>query len=141
MPVSYLNKVGWTVRFRPVGSRSPTIYLEVTQAFTVCSLGYQNNQCQNDRRKAILLTSSCIRPIANSDAESVVCPYMASAQLPPSGSPCPLHSLYWPALYRQNIMSNRWENPYFIYWTHPDSYCINNDHILCTDYKHFPFIL
>lgn len=83
-----------------MSSRSPTIYLEVTQAFTVCSRGYQNNQCQNGRRrKAILLTSSCIRPTANSSAESVVCPYMASAQLPPSTAPLlPPHSLHWTAL-------------------------------------------
>lgn len=67
----------------------PVIYLEVTRAFTVCSRGYQNNQCQNGkRRKAILLTSSCIRPAANGNAESMVCPYMASAQLPPSVALC-----------------------------------------------------
>lgn len=63
---------------RTRSARSPTISVQVTQAFTVCSRGYQNTQCQSSsRRKAILLTSSCIRLAANSSAELMLCPYMA----------------------------------------------------------------
>lgn len=44
VPVSYLNKVWPPVSLvRTLSSPSPTIYFEVTQAFTVCSRGYQNN--------------------------------------------------------------------------------------------------
>lgn len=43
-PVSDVSKVRVHVSLvRTLSSRSPTIYFEVTQAFTVCSRGYQNN--------------------------------------------------------------------------------------------------
>lgn len=89
MPVSPLHTAWLTVRLvRTLGTRSPAIYLEVTQAFTLCSRDTKIICVKTARGgKAILLTSSCTGPTANRRAESVVCPYMECALLPPSAAP------------------------------------------------------
>lgn len=65
-----------------------------------------------------MLTSSCIRPTANRSAESVVCPYMASALLPPSTAPHPPTEYIGPhckiATSKGHCVKDRWECPYIL---------------------------